>query len=29
MTDSENGKVIFKWVMDDKHKKQSIQSYII
>lgn len=28
MTENDNGKVIFKWVMDDKHKKQSIQSYI-
>lgn len=25
---SENGKVVFKWVMDEKYKKQSIQSYI-
>ena len=25
---NENGKIIFKWVMDDKYKKQSIQSYI-
>lgn len=24
----DNGKVVFKWVMDDKHKKQSIKSYI-
>lgn len=28
MSDLENGKVVFKWIMDDKHKKQSIQSYI-
>ena len=28
MTDDDNGKVIFKWIMDDKHKKRSIQSYI-
>ena len=28
MTDDDNGKVIFKWIMDNKQKKRSIQSYI-
>jgi len=28
MTDFENGKVVFKWIKDDKNKKQSIRSYI-
>ena len=26
--DLDNGKVVFKWIMEDKHRKQSIRSYI-
>lgn len=28
MEDFDNGKVVFKWIKDDKNKKQSIKSYI-
>lgn len=28
MTDLDKGKVVFKWIKDDKNKKQSIKSYI-